>query len=120
MGEATAICSSVNFDFFIEKPPSRPDALHEMFRSLPGPLSEENTSSSCTKNSVIRKFNFFIGKFSEKLGYISHLESAHQIKPVDFNGSDTNIQVFSNFPICVALGRKAKNFFLSSSERGWG
>ena len=52
----------------------------------------------------------------EELGHVSRAEAAHQIKPVDFNGSDADIQLFSDFPIRVPLRHESKNFFLTSGQ----
>lgn len=53
----------------------------------------------------------------EELGHVAHAESAHQIKPVDFNRTDADIQLFADFPICVPLGDEAKNFLLTDRQR---
>lgn len=53
----------------------------------------------------------------EELGHVTHAESAHQIEPVDFNGTNADIQLFADFPIRVPLGNEAKNFLLTDSQR---
>ena len=53
----------------------------------------------------------------EKLGHVSHAESSHQIKPVDFDRPDADVQLFADFPIRVTLGHEAKNFLLTGSQR---
>ena len=52
----------------------------------------------------------------EKLGHVAHAESSHQIKPVDFNRTNADIQLFADFPIRVTLGHEAKNFLLTGSQ----
>ena len=49
----------------------------------------------------------------EELGHVSYAESSHQVKPVDFNRTDADIQLFAYFSICVTLGHEAKNFLLT-------
>ncbi len=55
-------------------------------------------------------------RLSEKLGHVSHAESSHQIKPVDFNRTDADIQLCADFSIRVPLGDEAKDFFLTGSQ----
>ena len=54
---------------------------------------------------------------SKQLGHVSYAEPAHQIKPVDFNRADTDIQLFADFPVRVTLSHEAKNFFLTGRQR---
>ena len=53
----------------------------------------------------------------EELGHVSHAESSHQVKPVDFNRPDADIQLFAYFSIRVTLGHEAKNFLLTGRQR---
>ena len=53
---------------------------------------------------------------TEKLRYISYPKTTHEVKTVDFNGPNADVQLLPNFPIRVALGYKPYNFFLASSE----
>jgi len=50
------------------------------------------------------------------LGHVSHAESPHQIKPVDFNRTDADIQSFADLSMRVTLGDEAKDFFLTGSQ----
>ena len=56
-------------------------------------------------------------RLSEELGHVSHAEAPHQIKPVDFNRPDADIELFADFPIRVPLGHEAQNFLLTGSQR---
>ena len=56
-------------------------------------------------------------RLPEELGHVAHAEPAHQIKPVDFNRTDADIQLFADFPIRVSLGHEAKNFLLTGGQR---
>lgn len=51
------------------------------------------------------------------MGHVSHAESSHEIKPVDFHRTDADIQLFADFSIRVTLGHEAKNFLLTDGQR---
>ena len=46
-------------------------------------------------------------RLTQKLGDVPNIEAMHQIEPVHFNGSDTDVESARNFPVGMAEGDEA-------------